>query len=169
MKPEDFKRWRKEMGFTQKQAAEALDISIQTLGNYERGTRYEDGREVSIPKSIALACSAIQQNLIPYPQYERVMDRRLRLMSGDIYLNMVEQNFLNENINLDRICTKIKRLHSNTFDDLYGHDVKLELHNNSKNYAELCEPLIEAANNKDQERFMSLFCDFLDKVKENIS
>jgi len=66
MKPEQFKAWRKKMGFTQQQAADALGLSIQALGNYERGTRYEDGREVKIPRSIALACSAVVADLKPF-------------------------------------------------------------------------------------------------------
>lgn len=66
MTADDFKYWRKEMGFTQQQACEALGISIQTLGNYERGSRYEDGREVIIPLTVALVCSALIGGLKPF-------------------------------------------------------------------------------------------------------
>lgn len=66
MTPEQFKHWRKEMNFTQKQACVALGISIQTLGNYERGSRYEDGRQVIIPRTVALACAALKHNLAPW-------------------------------------------------------------------------------------------------------
>jgi len=66
MKNEQFKTWRKKMNLSQRQAADALGLSIQALGNYERGSRYEDGREVKIPKSIALACSAIAAGLEPW-------------------------------------------------------------------------------------------------------
>ncbi len=66
MTSDDFKAWRKEMGFTQPQAAEALGISRQSVENYERGSRREDERPVVIPKSIALACTAILHKMNPW-------------------------------------------------------------------------------------------------------
>ncbi len=33
---------RVNIGFTQKEAAKALGIAVDTLGNYERGNRYPD-------------------------------------------------------------------------------------------------------------------------------
>jgi len=66
MKTEQFKAWRKKMGFTQQQAADALGVYARTITNYERGQRYEDGREVKIPESIALACSALYAHLEPW-------------------------------------------------------------------------------------------------------
>jgi len=65
MNKENFKTWRKEMGFTQKQAADALGINSQSVFNYERGARVEDGRAVIIPRPIALACAAIRAGLEP--------------------------------------------------------------------------------------------------------
>jgi len=65
MNNEQFKAWRKKMKFTQQQAADALGLSIQAFGNYERGSRYEDGREVKIPRTVALACAAIEARLKP--------------------------------------------------------------------------------------------------------
>jgi len=70
MNNEQFKTWRKRLGLTQQQAAEALGLSIQALGNYERGQRYEDGREVKIPRPIDLACAAIASGLKPYSEQE---------------------------------------------------------------------------------------------------
>ncbi len=43
----------------------ALGLSYETIANYEVGER-RDGRMVTIPKTVALACSAIAMNLPPY-------------------------------------------------------------------------------------------------------
>ncbi len=67
MTPEDFKAWRKVMGFTQAQAAEALGISKPTVENYDKGIRREDGRPFDIPHPVALACSALYHKLEPWP------------------------------------------------------------------------------------------------------
>ncbi|WP_091918270.1 helix-turn-helix transcriptional regulator [Mesorhizobium sp. YR577] len=66
MTPEDFKAWRKTMGFTQKDAGAALGITKWAIENYERGVRRDDGRPVVIPKTVALACSAIACRLEPW-------------------------------------------------------------------------------------------------------
>ena len=65
MTPEDFKNWRKDMGFSQTQAAEKLGFSKATIENYDKGTRREDGREVVIPQTVALACAALSHGLKP--------------------------------------------------------------------------------------------------------
>jgi len=70
MTNEQFKTWRQKMGLTQKQAADALGISLQALGNYERGYRYEDERSVKIPLVVDLACAAIAAGLMPYSKQE---------------------------------------------------------------------------------------------------
>jgi len=66
MTPRDFKNWRKQMGFTQQQAAEALGLSKATIENYDKGVRREDGRPVIIPRVVALACAAIANNIEPF-------------------------------------------------------------------------------------------------------
>jgi len=66
MTPDEFKAWRKEMGFTQKEAATALGITNWAIENYERGTRRDDGRPVVIPRAVALACKAIFYGLEPW-------------------------------------------------------------------------------------------------------
>lgn len=63
MKPEDFKVWRKSHGWTQTEAAEALGISRGSVELYERGARREDNRPVEIPRTVALACSALSAGL----------------------------------------------------------------------------------------------------------
>ena len=57
MKPSDFKRWRKSLHLSQKQAAEALGLKRRVVQYYEKGVR--DGYRVEIPKSIRLACFAL--------------------------------------------------------------------------------------------------------------
>lgn len=66
MNSRDFKNWREAMGFTQGQAAQALDISKPTVENYERGKRREDDRSVVIPLAVSLACSALYHRNQPW-------------------------------------------------------------------------------------------------------
>lgn len=57
MKPAQFKKWRKSLGFKQKDAAEVLGLKKRMIQYYEKGDR--DGRPVDIPKTVCLACYAI--------------------------------------------------------------------------------------------------------------
>jgi len=66
MTPEDFKAWRNGLGYSQKEAAEALGVSYGTVFNYETGKRREDGQPVEIPRTVALACSALFHGLEPW-------------------------------------------------------------------------------------------------------
>lgn len=66
MSPEQFKEWRKRMAFNQTEAATALGISKSSIELYERGSRRDDNREVIIPRTVALACSAVLAGLTPY-------------------------------------------------------------------------------------------------------
>lgn len=63
MTPEQFKAWRKSMGITQGEAAVALGLSKSSVELYEAGKRREDGRPVIIPRTVALACSAISAGI----------------------------------------------------------------------------------------------------------
>jgi transcriptional regulator with XRE-family HTH domain len=65
MTPQSFRAWRKGLGMSQREAAEALGISMSSVQLYERGSRREDGRPVEIPKTVALACSAVSHRLPP--------------------------------------------------------------------------------------------------------
>lgn len=71
MKPNDFKRWRKSLDMSQKDAAEALGLKRRVLQYYEKGER--DGEPVKIPKSVRLACWALAQNVTDYhgPEKEK--------------------------------------------------------------------------------------------------
>jgi len=61
MSPEQFKAWRKAMGFkSQSAVAEALGVSKGTIELYETGRRRDNGLPVTIPDSIILACAAVQ-------------------------------------------------------------------------------------------------------------
>ena len=64
MKPSDFKRWRKSLRLSQKQAAEALGLKRRVVQYYEKGVR--DGYPVEIPKSIRLACFALSRGCADY-------------------------------------------------------------------------------------------------------
>lgn len=66
MRPAQFKSWRETLRLTQEEAADLLGISASSVANYERGSRREDNRPVEIPKTVALACSAIFFDLLPW-------------------------------------------------------------------------------------------------------
>lgn len=64
MKPSDFKRWRKSLKLSQKDAAEVLGLKRRVVQYYEKGER--DVEAVTIPKYIRLACSAVASGVEDY-------------------------------------------------------------------------------------------------------
>lgn len=64
MRPKDFKRWRKSLGLSQKAAADALGLKRRVVQYYERGER--QGKKVEIPKSVRLACYALNEGVSDY-------------------------------------------------------------------------------------------------------
>ncbi len=64
MSPDNFKKWRKSLGYSQKEAAEALGIKRRMLQYYEKGSR--DGDAITIPLYIRLACYALRQGVTDY-------------------------------------------------------------------------------------------------------
>jgi transcriptional regulator with XRE-family HTH domain len=52
------------MGYSQKDAAEALGLKRRVLQYYEKGER--DGERVSIPKTVRLACYALRSGITDY-------------------------------------------------------------------------------------------------------
>jgi len=64
VKPADFKSWRKWMGLSQKEAAEALGLKRRVVQYYEKGER--DGETVKIPRSVRLACKALADGATDY-------------------------------------------------------------------------------------------------------
>lgn len=68
----DFKRWRKSLELSQKQAAEALGLKRRMVQYYEKGER--DGEKVAVPKSIRLACWALSAGVEDYHGPDIVAD-----------------------------------------------------------------------------------------------
>ena len=64
MSSRDFKRWRKSLRMSQKQAAEALGLKRRVVQYYEKGER--DGKQVVIPKTVRLACCALSHGVSDY-------------------------------------------------------------------------------------------------------
>lgn len=64
MPPEAFKHWRKALGLSQKEAAEALGLKRRVVQYYEKGER--DGEPVTIPKTVRLACFALNEGCEDY-------------------------------------------------------------------------------------------------------
>jgi transcriptional regulator with XRE-family HTH domain len=64
MKPADFKRWRKGLGLSQKEAAEMLGLKRRMVQYYEKGQR--DGKKVGVPKTVRLACYAVADGVADY-------------------------------------------------------------------------------------------------------
>ena len=64
MTPILFKAWRKSLGLSQKQAADALGLKNRIVQYYEKGER--DGEKVKIPKHVRLACYALSQGVTDY-------------------------------------------------------------------------------------------------------
>ncbi len=69
MQPIDFKKWRKGMGLSQKEAATALGLKRRMIQYYEKGER--DGEEVQIPLTVRLACFALQEGVLDYKGPQR--------------------------------------------------------------------------------------------------
>ncbi|GEO82909.1 helix-turn-helix domain-containing protein [Pararhodospirillum oryzae] len=64
MTPSAFKHWRKSLGLSQKEAAEALGLKRRVVQYYEKGER--DGDPVAIPRTVRLACWALMQGTTDY-------------------------------------------------------------------------------------------------------
>ncbi len=61
MTPDDFRAWRKALGWKQKEAAERLGLRKRMIQYYEKGNR--DGKDVKIPKTVRLACYALANGI----------------------------------------------------------------------------------------------------------
>ena len=64
MTPGEFKVWRKSLGLSQKEAADALGLKNRIVQYYEKGER--DGDKVKIPKHVRLACYALSLGVDDY-------------------------------------------------------------------------------------------------------
>lgn len=63
MTPADLMTWRKDLGLTQRKAAEKLGYGLTQYGAMERGPSIS-----VLPISVALACAAIAAGIPPYPE-----------------------------------------------------------------------------------------------------
>jgi transcriptional regulator with XRE-family HTH domain len=77
MKASDFKRWRKDLGLSQKEAADLLGLKRRMVQYYEKGQR--DGKKVGVPKTVRLACYAVADGIDDYrgPPKQRKMEKRV--------------------------------------------------------------------------------------------
>tara|TARA_R110000868_G_scaffold1554_11_gene12555 strand:- start:2630 stop:2878 length:249 start_codon:yes stop_codon:yes gene_type:complete len=64
MSPAEFKRWRKSLKMSQKEAADALGLKRRIVQYYEKGER--NGDRVEVPKTVRLACYALSQGCNDY-------------------------------------------------------------------------------------------------------
>lgn len=64
MEPTDFRKWRKSLNLSQKDAAQILGLKRRMIQYYEKGER--DGEKVKIPRSVRLACYAISTGVADY-------------------------------------------------------------------------------------------------------
>ncbi len=74
MEPGDFKKWRKGLKLSQKEAAHALGLKRRMIQYYEKGER--DGEKVEIPLSVRLACFALVEGIEDYHGPNRKIKRR---------------------------------------------------------------------------------------------
>lgn len=74
MEPGDFRKWRKTLKFSQKEAASALGLKRRMIQYYEKGER--DGDLVEIPRSVRLACFALAEGVDDYHGPHRKIKRR---------------------------------------------------------------------------------------------
>jgi len=74
--PDDFKKWRKDLKLSQKEAAEALGLKRRVVQYYEKGER--DGEPVEIPKTVRLACYALAQGVQDYKNTDQEAVKSLK-------------------------------------------------------------------------------------------
>lgn len=74
MDPGDFKKWRKGLKLSQKEAAHALGLKRRMIQYYEKGER--EGEKVEIPLSVRLACFALIEGVADYHGPHRKIQKR---------------------------------------------------------------------------------------------
>lgn len=58
-------RWRQRMGMSQRAAAAALGLALTTYQDQERGTNRRTGQPIRTPRTLLLACAALEAGLAP--------------------------------------------------------------------------------------------------------
>ena len=86
MTPHEFRAWRKGLGLSQKQAADALGLKNRIVQYYEKGER--DGEKVKIPKHVRarLLCAQHRRQRLSWPR-----TRVRRLLNQKLPENMVPE------------------------------------------------------------------------------
>jgi len=74
MEPDDFRKWRKSLGLSQKEAANLLGLKRRMIQYYEKGER--EGENVSIPRAVRLACFALAHGIADYNGPHRKIVKR---------------------------------------------------------------------------------------------
>ena len=74
MEPADFRKWRKSLKLSQKDAAHALGLKRRMIQYYESGER--EGDKVEIPLSVRLACYAVAEGVADYHGPSRKLHKR---------------------------------------------------------------------------------------------
>ena len=77
MTPAEFRAWRAARLWTQAEAAEALDMSISQIADYESGRKRGTDRAAPVPRVVELACKALarQDWLRAYAEREDADDK----------------------------------------------------------------------------------------------
>lgn len=73
MEPNDFKKWRRSLGLSQKEAAHLLGLKRRMIQYYEKGER--DGDKVKIPRAVRLGCYALSEGVADYNGPHRKIHR----------------------------------------------------------------------------------------------
>ena len=81
MQPKAFRRWRKSLGLSQKEAAAALGLKRRVVQYYEKGER--EGEPIEIPKSVRLACYAVSAGVRDYHGPPAEADAKATETSGE--------------------------------------------------------------------------------------
>ena len=68
MTPNDMSEWRSKMGWTQRQAAEALGIALNNYQALERGMSWRTNKPLAIDRRTELACAALAAGITGYNQ-----------------------------------------------------------------------------------------------------
>ncbi len=72
MSADQFRSWRKSLGFKQKDVADALGLKKRMIQYYEKGKR--DNKSVVIPKTVRLACYALSHGIADFDGENIVTD-----------------------------------------------------------------------------------------------
>ncbi|HCD17183.1 MAG: XRE family transcriptional regulator [Rhizobiales bacterium TMED83] len=61
MTPDQFKKWRKHLGWSQSEVAEKLGLKLRMIQYYEKGFR--KGKSVKIPVAVEMACYVLAKGI----------------------------------------------------------------------------------------------------------